>query len=254
MILDRAEWLESRLGGFLDRRAVPASLRGKPEAQAGEVAALMKIIKANAPKTGYQGWFEAFESELGRTCTTRAWPNEAEVNSAARAAARMSREGAGAENVKSWVLDPVKINADRMNRGDFVGEEWCYGPLAVQLEDSGRVTPEVMRAYRSGAYWNRVTWRRNGESDRRAADEWERREKEAHRQARLRADEAATARGAPNLGDVVKSFGPARESDATRSQADEPKHWTETASADDPRHEALRQARIKAGTVKENAT
>lgn len=56
------------------------------------------------------------------------------------------------------VFDTVQINLRRLQRGDFLGDEWIYGRRAVELLESG-ATEEQLDAYRSGLFFNfRDVW------------------------------------------------------------------------------------------------
>ena len=80
--------LASAFAAFLDRREEPRALVGKPDAQAAELASLLRTVDAVAPPEGWLDWYPRFEAILSRSQRTRVWPTDAEIEAAGRAASQ----------------------------------------------------------------------------------------------------------------------------------------------------------------------
>lgn len=150
----QTDYLKSRLMEYLDRRSVPQHLVGKDKAQRDELSALLRAVKAQAPSDGYQEWWPRMEDAIDSIMRTRVWPVVNEVRAAAKLVGKDSRKGA----TVGRSLDPVAINADRVRRGEPVGDEWIFGVRAISLLDHN-LTEDDLTPYRSGFYFNMVqTW------------------------------------------------------------------------------------------------
>lgn len=143
----RREFLRTKLAGYLKRRTMPRGFDGKPEMQKAEVDALLAALSRFAPRSNYEDWWPIFEGKLGEDAKTRAWPTEGEIKSACLAI----RPTASVRIAEPGDFDPVQINANRMNRGEAVGDYWIWGRGAVELRHL--VTEETLSAYRSGLFF-----------------------------------------------------------------------------------------------------
>ena len=89
-----------------------------------------------------------------RTYKGRSWPTVSHLVDAMGYVARNSQQPAiESSAAPSWQIDPVSIAARRMNEGEAVGDDWLYGRNAVRLLQSGLVTRETVRKYRSALYF-----------------------------------------------------------------------------------------------------
>ena len=52
------------------------------------------------------------------------------------------------ERAKSWQPDSLQVNAERIKRGDTVGEEYLWGRRAIQMIKLGMLTSEHLEAHR----------------------------------------------------------------------------------------------------------
>lgn len=145
----REDFLKRRLTAYLDRRSMPRGFEGKPAARDAELEALTRCVLKFAPRERYDEWFNRFEDTLAEDAKTRAWPTEGEIKSAARAI----RPTQSRTVVEGDEIDPVKIAAGRINRGEAVGDSWLWGRLALELLASGEVSLAQIRAYRSAVYF-----------------------------------------------------------------------------------------------------
>lgn len=145
----RVDFLQRRLEAYLERRSMPHAFKDKPAAMKTELEALMRCVSKFAPRERYDEWFNHFEEVLAEDAKTRAWPTEGEIKAAARAIRPTQTKGV----VQGDELDPIKINAGRIGRGEPVGDSWLWGRLAVELLHSGRVSMAQLRPYRSSLYF-----------------------------------------------------------------------------------------------------
>lgn len=52
------------------------------------------------------------------------------------------------ERAKSWRPDSLQVNAERIKRGELVGEEYLWGRRAVQMIKMGMVLEETLEPHR----------------------------------------------------------------------------------------------------------
>lgn len=129
----RSADLAAAFATFLDtRREAPRVLVAKPDAQAAELASLLRTIETMAPHEGWQSWYQRFEDALGRVQKNRIWPTAGEIEDAGRAA---SQQQANDQLYRSTGGDP---NAEPSYLYDMVAEWWLRfrdpGPGSVPKE------------------------------------------------------------------------------------------------------------------------
>ena len=147
----REESLLEEFGKWLERYSPRRALQGNSEAMQAEVNALMKVIKKFAPMSDYLSWLSKVTDTLDFRMKTSAWPTVNEVGSACVAVGK-DRAKSGPSDVFS--LDPIDVNAKRMNSGEAVGDGFLYGRDAVELLRSGKVSMEIMTKYRSSLFFS----------------------------------------------------------------------------------------------------
>lgn len=148
----RAESLAIDFKKFLDRYTPRRSLQGNPEALEAEIEKLMGALIQSAPTKNYLTWLERVTNQLDRQMTTSAWPLVADL---VKVCSNQNKHDSLSQPRSNIVkFDPVKINAQRMNDGEPVGEDWLYGHNALLLEQSGLVDADTMRRYRSTLYFS----------------------------------------------------------------------------------------------------
>ena len=145
--------LKARLVRYLDRRQMPRRLEGKGGAMEDEMRALVAALARVAPRSADRlaDWWPHFEAALGEIATGGLWPTEREIRDAAKMVGSIAPQVAVAPEPKS----EHQIIADRMARGEPVGEGWLYGRAACELIRQRMVDQETMSAYRSGAFFAR---------------------------------------------------------------------------------------------------
>jgi hypothetical protein len=138
----RENFLTDKLTSYLDRKSPPRSLG--TQAQFHEAASLQRCLMRHAPEQGYEDWWRRFEDRLDEDAKTRAWPTAGEIKTAARATtgSPFRRISQGNE------IDPLDVNAKRMNASEAVSDDYLYGRRAVELLESGKVTEDQILDYR----------------------------------------------------------------------------------------------------------
>lgn len=203
----REEYLTDSLTRFLKRRSMPQALQKQSsDVQRDEVQALRKAVFRRAPVQGYQDWWGEFVDALDERAETRAYPTVAEMDKAARAIRKESRTTIA--QTGTW--DSNRTTANRINAGEAIGEDWCYGRLAVQLMRETEITEADLKPYRSGAFMAR----RNMYGEEKAL-QWEAERKKAHAEAvkiyakgdperTIRLPQPSETRGGGQVGEVMR--------------------------------------------------
>lgn len=145
----RKEELNARLTEFLMRFSPPQSIKDNTRAQQAEAELLLKVLRRYAPQEGAGPWADKVLGIVAERSKHRAWPLASEVG----AVAKEFGERPALRAVSEPSFDPVQITADRMNRGEAVGDQWLYGARACELIRTGQVTETTMRQYRSALYF-----------------------------------------------------------------------------------------------------
>ena len=110
------------------------------------------LISASSQASALEERVDAALRTLRRDYTQRTWPTVGHIVKAMQAAQSKSITNQQ-KTPDEWSLDPIQINADRMNAGEPVGDNWIYGRLAINLMASGKVDKQTMRKYRSALYF-----------------------------------------------------------------------------------------------------
>ena len=147
--MSRTAYLSERFNEWLDRYAPPRFIADKPQTMQEEADTLLRIVARHAPTDDYAEWLDGVLRALTEGMQARTWPTGGEVSKACQKANTHRPKHAQTE----WKLDPVAINARRMNAGEAVGDEWLYGRRAVELQQSGLVSADRVQQYRSGLFF-----------------------------------------------------------------------------------------------------
>lgn len=147
----RDEALLEEFGMWLERYSPRRALQNNSDAMQAEVQALMRVVKKYAPSKDYLSWLGRVTELLDFSMKTSAWPTVNEVGSACISA---NKEAAKKAPSQEFSLDPIVVNARRMQRGEAVGDGYLYGRDAVQLLRDGHVSEEIMAKYRSAWFFN----------------------------------------------------------------------------------------------------
>lgn len=203
MTHDRTQDITAQFDAWLDGYSPPASMRDNPERMQAEKLSLLRIVLKYAPDQNWRGFVSEALDQCAMIMKTRAWPTMNELGDAFR---NHQKEAHGAYShshaPSGWNPDPAQINADRMRRGDAVGEPWLYGILACEMIARRLIDHDTMKRYRSAAFFARKNI--YGEE---AAIEWEEDAKAAHEAAKAMWRARNDARGMYNTGaisDVAK--------------------------------------------------
>lgn len=140
----RREEVAEILTKFLERFSPPRQMLENKDAQQAEAELLLKVLLRYAPNREAGHWTRRVLNVVAERMKTRAWPLASEVG----AVAKDFRPQQKAKSQFEWSLDPIKINATRINEGQRVGDEWLYGKRAYELIESGLVTAQMIENYR----------------------------------------------------------------------------------------------------------
>lgn len=146
----RTDEIASTLLAFLDRYSPPRNIAADPRKVQEEREALVKVVVRRAPAS-YRDWLAAVLEDVERAMETRAWPSVADLH---RACDR--NKIAAASVVAMAVRDDYQITAERIQARDPIGEDYLYGPKAVELVGRGLATDAALDPYRSGVFWSHV--------------------------------------------------------------------------------------------------
>jgi hypothetical protein len=144
----RTSDITQRLAEWLDRYSVPQHMREKPDAVQKEVEALARILCKFCPHQEYVPFLNRVFATLEYGMKTRVWPTVNELGAACSNARK--------ENPAQGEIKPPKneyeIMADRMAKGEAVGEGYLWGRQAVEMIRLRLVDEPTMKSYRSGAF------------------------------------------------------------------------------------------------------
>lgn len=147
----REEFLSTRFNEFLDRFSPPRRIASDFDAQQREADAMLRMVLKYAPADAYPEFLDRVLTQLQEGMKTRAWPTTGELAGACKAFAAKRQVATDATASR----DDAQIAADRMARGDVVGESWLFGICAVELEERSLVDAGVLRRYRRAAFLGR---------------------------------------------------------------------------------------------------
>jgi hypothetical protein len=144
------EFISEKLSEYLERKSIPRGMEGNSRAIKAEFDALLSCLMRFAPSADYGDWWESMVRHLDENSKTRSWPLVEELKDAIfkTRPPKSIRVSQGDE------IDPLQINAKRMNSGEPVGDQWLYGQLAHELENSGLVNAETFQKYRSSLFFS----------------------------------------------------------------------------------------------------
>src|ERR1051325_5983367 len=139
----KTEEIAKTFAAWLERYSPPINMRDKPDVQTAERAALLRVLLKFAPKEGYSGWLTRVLDKMEYQMKTRAWPTKGELGAVCSNIRKDEAAQAGAGRVGEFTTErkaPPTIIAERIQRGDAIGDEWLYGMRAVELVASGSVS------------------------------------------------------------------------------------------------------------------
>ena len=110
--------------------------RANTDAMKTEAQFLVDRVIKLAPSRQYTDWFVDFEEALLGNLETRTWPTAKEISKAAKVL-RQNVEIIDYTQQEKYQPDELKINADRINRREKVGENYIFGTMADQMVRTG---------------------------------------------------------------------------------------------------------------------
>ena len=144
----RNDELRNNTMKLLARLNAPRAVQGNTDAMKTEAQFLVDRVIKLAPSRQYTDWFVDFEEALLGNLETRTWPTAKEISKAAKYIAPKRPEIIDYTQQEKYQPDELKINADRINRREKVGENYIFGTMADQMVRTGLVTQEQLQPYR----------------------------------------------------------------------------------------------------------
>ena len=162
----REEQLQELTLKLLSRLNPPRAIIGQAKAIKDEASFLSKCISRHAPSRGLTDWFEEFEEAVLGNLETRTWPTAKELSKAAREIRKSKPVFADHNGEGEWLLNPVTINAKRIQGGHPVCETWLSGKRAKSLLATGMVCEADLDRYKKTIRFQKSIWgKKSGEFD-----------------------------------------------------------------------------------------
>ena len=132
---------------MLGRLNAPRAVQNNDENMKNEAEFLCNQIIKLAPSKNYNEWFKDFEENLLSNLETRTWPTAKEISKSAKVIAPKRPEFRELEPEK-YEPNELKINADRINNNEPVGENYVMGAMAEQMVRAGLVAEKQLEPYK----------------------------------------------------------------------------------------------------------
>ena len=143
----RNEELKEKTLKMLGRLNAPRAVQNNDENMKSEAEFLCNQIIKLAPSKNYNEWFQDFEENLLSNLETRTWPTAKEISKSAKAIAPKRPEFRELEPEK-YQPNELKINANRINNSEPVGENYIMGAMAEQMVRAGLVAEKQLEPYK----------------------------------------------------------------------------------------------------------
>lgn len=143
----RNEELKEKTLKMLGRLNAPRAVQNNDENMKSEAEFLCNQIIKLAPSRNYNEWFQDFEENLLSNLETRTWPTAKEISKSAKAIAPKRPEFRELEPEK-YQPNELKINANRINNNEPVGENYVMGAMAEQMVRAGLVAEKQLEPYK----------------------------------------------------------------------------------------------------------
>lgn len=132
---------------MLGRLNAPRAVQNNDESMKSEAEFLCNQIIKLAPSRNYNEWFVDFETTLLSNLETRTWPTAKEISKAAKTIAPKRPEFRELAPEK-YQPNELKINANRINNNEPVGENYIMGAMAEQMVRAGLVAEKQLEPYK----------------------------------------------------------------------------------------------------------
>ena len=132
---------------MLGRLNAPRAVQNNDESMKSEAEFLCNQIIKLAPSRNYNEWFVDFETTLLSNLETRTWPTAKEISKAAKTIAPKRPEFRELAPEK-YQPNELKINANRINNNEPVGENYVMGAMAEQMVRAGLVAEKQLEPYK----------------------------------------------------------------------------------------------------------
>lgn len=146
----RLTLIKEQLKKLLSSYAIPIQFRNLEDAQENEIGIISKAINnlfANdANKELIEGTFSRAELKIKAAHMSRTWPKGSDICAALRHSMTTAEDLPSVS--PNWHPDPKIINAQRIKKGEPVGEFYIRGKMADELIRDGLVTEHDLQPYK----------------------------------------------------------------------------------------------------------
>jgi hypothetical protein len=146
----RIELVKKELENILSSYAVPVHMRHDEAAKQSEIKVIAKavnqIFPSDTTREVIEGAFSRAELKIKAAHMSRTWPKGADIVTAIQYS--LARADYLPHVSTNWHPDPKIINAQRIKKGEPVGEFYIYGKMADELIRDGLVTEHDLQPYK----------------------------------------------------------------------------------------------------------
>ena len=147
----RTETIANIFADFLRRYSPPMAIKGQADLEKAERDGLLRVLLKFAPASDYDVWVNRALDKLEYQMKTRAWPTKGELGAVC---SNLRKETGSALAEAPQPKDLIEVAADKMNRGEAVGDGFLYGRQAVEMLRRGLVPGDTMQSFRSALYFS----------------------------------------------------------------------------------------------------
>lgn len=146
----RIQLVKKELENILSSYAVPVHIRHDEDAKQNEIKIIAKavnqIFPSDTTREVIEGAFSRAELKIKAAHMSRTWPKGADIVTAIKHSIATVSELPS--RYANWHPDPAIINAQRIKKGEPVGEFYIYGKMADELIRCGLITEQDLQPYK----------------------------------------------------------------------------------------------------------
>ena len=146
----RIQLVKKELENILSSYAVPVHIRHDEDAKQNEIKIIAKavnqIFPSDTTREVIEGAFSRAELKIKAAHMSRTWPKGADIVTAIKHSIATASDLPSVS--PNWHPDPKIINAQRIKKGEPVGEFYIHGKMADELIRDGLVTEHDLQPYK----------------------------------------------------------------------------------------------------------
>ena len=146
----RIQLVKKELENILSSYAVPVHMRHDENAKQNEIKIIAKavnqIFPSDTTREVIEGAFSRAELKIKAAHMSRTWPKGADIVTAIKHSIATASDLPSVS--PNWHPDPKIINAERIKKGEPVGEFYIRGKMADELVRDGLVTEHDLQPYK----------------------------------------------------------------------------------------------------------